>query len=64
MTVAGCYNFMHDYGSLKFTAKVVESTGEKDNCSAVDLLIEQIKFCDVVVLNKTDLMSETEKIQL
>ncbi|WP_310591370.1 GTP-binding protein, partial [Klebsiella pneumoniae] len=32
--------------------------------SVVDLLIDQIEFCDVLVLNKVDLISEAQKEKL
>ena len=64
VTVVDGYNFLRDYGSLEFIADRGESIGEEDNRTVVDLLIEQIEFCDVLVLNKTVLMSETEIIQL
>lgn len=64
VTIVDGYNFLHDYHSLEFIADRGESMGDEDNRTVVDLLIEQIEFCDVLVLNKTDLMSETEITQL
>ena len=64
VTVVDGYNFLRDYGSLEFIADRGESMSDEDSRTVVDLLIEQIEFCDVLVLNKTDLMSETEITQL
>lgn len=60
VTVVDGYNFLRDYGSRDFIADRGESMGEEDNRAVVDLLIEQIEFCDVLVLNKTDLMLTDE----
>lgn len=64
VTVVDGYNFLRDYGSQDFIADRGETMGEEDNRTLVDLLIEQIEFCDVLVLNKTDLMSKPEIKQL
>jgi len=41
-----------------------EAANEEDNRTVVDLLVEQIEFCDVLVLNKTDLMQEEDVAML
>ncbi len=64
VTVVDGYNFLKDYSSRDFIADRGESLGEEDERTVVDLLIEQIEFCDVLVLNKTDLMSADEVARL
>lgn len=60
VTVVDGYHFLRDYSSRDFIADRGESMGEEDERTVVDLLIEQVEFCDVLVLNKTDLMSADE----
>ncbi|CAB3762125.1 zinc metallochaperone GTPase ZigA [Paraburkholderia solisilvae] len=60
VTVVDAYNFARDYGSHDFLADRGETMGEEDKRTVVDLLTEQVEFCDVIVLNKTDLMSAAE----
>jgi|TARA_B110000208_G_scaffold191153_1_gene257104 G3E family GTPase len=64
VTVVDGYNFLKDYSSEDMLAARGESLGEEDERTVVDLLVEQIDFCDVIVLNKTDLMSKVEIAQL
>ena len=64
VTIVDSYIFLHDYHKLEFIADRGKSRVDLDNRTVVDLLIEQIKFCDVLVLNKTDLKSEAEIIKL
>ncbi len=60
VTVVDAYNFLKDYSSQDSLEQRGESLGEEDTRTVVDLLIEQIEFCDVLVLNKLDLVSPQE----
>lgn len=52
VTVVDAANLLKDYGSGDFLADRGETAGEGDKRTIVDLLVEQIEFADVVVLNK------------
>lgn len=52
VTVVDAVNLLKDYASADFLADRGETAGEGDNRTLVDLLVEQIEFADVVVLNK------------
>jgi len=52
VTVVDAANLLSDYGSVDFLADRGETAGDGDNRTVVDLLVEQIEFADVVVLNK------------
>lgn len=60
VTVVDAKAWLEDYGSADTLAKRGETTGEEDTRLLVDLLIEQVEFADVIVLNKADLLSEAE----
>ncbi|MEQ6341401.1 MAG: zinc metallochaperone GTPase ZigA [Gammaproteobacteria bacterium] len=64
VTVVDAYNFLRDYASSDLLDERGESLGEEDTRSIVDLLIEQIEFCDVIVVNKADLVSEADLTRL
>jgi len=64
VTVVDAFNFLRDYGSRDRLTARGESLGEHDERTVVDLLVEQVEFCDVIVLNKADLISEHERAQL
>ncbi|ENO90238.1 zinc metallochaperone GTPase ZigA [Thauera linaloolentis] len=64
VTVVDAYNFLRDYGSRDSIRSRGESLGDEDQRTVVDLLIGQIEFCDVIVLNKTDLISAEQREQL
>lgn len=64
VTVVDAYNFLRDYSSRDSLQARGESLGDDDHRTVVDLLIEQVEFCDVIVLNKIDLVSEPEREQL
>lgn len=64
VTVVDAYNFLRDYSSRDSLQSRGESLGEEDQRTVVDLLIEQIEFCDVIVLNKLDLVADAERDRL
>jgi G3E family GTPase len=54
VTVVDAANLLKDYSSTDFLRERGESLGEEDRRTLVDLLVEQIEFADVVILNKID----------
>ncbi|MFE1603251.1 zinc metallochaperone GTPase ZigA [Methylobacterium sp. ID0610] len=54
VTVVDAMNLLRDYGSNDFLRDRGETAGEADTRTLVDLLVEQIEFADVVVVNKAD----------
>nr|WP_200930593.1 zinc metallochaperone GTPase ZigA [Pseudorhodoferax sp. Leaf274] len=64
VTVVDALNFLRDYGSRDSLQSRGQSMGEEDERTVVDLLVEQVEFCDVLVLNKTDLVSTAERRRL
>jgi len=64
VTVVDGVNFLKDYSSQDMLTQRGESLGEDDERTVVDLMIEQIEFCDVLILNKIDLMPVQDVEQL
>jgi G3E family GTPase len=54
VTVVDAVNLLRDYSSHDFLRDRGETLGEQDDRTLVNLLVEQIEFADVVVLNKID----------
>ncbi len=52
VTVVDAIHLLKDYGSQDFLRDRGEVAGEEDERSLVQLLVDQIEFADVVVLNK------------
>jgi G3E family GTPase len=61
VTVVDGARMIADYSSTDFLNDRGESLGEEDDRSIVDLLVDQIEFADVIVLNKTDLIDPSER---
>lgn len=57
VTVVDGANFLKNYTSAKKLKETKESLGEEDERTIVDLLVEQIEFANVVVINKCDAVS-------
>ena len=54
VTVVDAVNLLKDYSSHDFLRDRGETLGEEDDRTLVNLLVEQIEFADVVILNKVD----------
>jgi G3E family GTPase len=57
VTVVDALNLLRDYSSQDFLADRGETVGEGDERSLVQLLVEQIEFADVIVINKAGTVS-------
>ncbi|MCY3688466.1 MAG: GTP-binding protein [Gammaproteobacteria bacterium] len=57
VTVVDAASFLRDYNAADALQDRGESLGEEDQRTVTDLLIDQIEFADVIVLNKLDLVS-------
>ncbi|AFC28704.1 YciC [Paenibacillus mucilaginosus 3016] len=64
VTVVDAYRFWHDYTSGESLLERQQAAGEDDTRDVVDLLVSQIEFCDVLLLNKCDLVGEEELREL
>ena len=60
VTVVDCFNFIKDYSSLETLQQRKASDLEGDTRTIVNLLTDQIEFANVIILNKTDLVSADE----
>ena len=60
VTVVDAANLLKDYGSKDFLKDRGEALGEEDNRTLVDLLVDQIEFADVILLNKVEDTSPAE----
>jgi len=52
VTVVDAANILNDYSSKEFLAGRGESLGDDDDRTLVQLLVDQIEFADVIILNK------------
>ncbi len=57
VTVVDCFNFFRDFGTNELLADRALTDMEGDDRTIVNLLTDQIEFANVIVLNKTDLVS-------
>jgi G3E family GTPase len=57
VTVVDAVNLMNDYSSQDFLADRGETASEDDDRRLVSLLVEQIEFADVVIVNKASAVS-------
>ena len=60
VTVVDAASFLRDYNEAESLQSRGESLGEEDNRTVTDLLIDQIEFADVIVLNKLDLVTKEQ----
>jgi G3E family GTPase len=55
---------LRNFASAEFLADRNWAVSDEDERTIVDLLVDQIEFCDVLVVNKISEISESEKITL
>ena len=60
VTVVDAANLIKNYSSTDFIRDHGESLGEEDERTLVDLLVEQIEFANVIIINKVDLVNQEE----
>ncbi|MCT8136810.1 GTP-binding protein [Anaerobacillus sp. CMMVII] len=58
VTVVDANRFWHDFSSGETLMDRKQAANEEDEREIVDLLIDQIEFCDVLIINKCDLVSK------
>ena len=58
VTVVDANRFWHDFASGETLLDRSQAADETDEREIVDLLIDQIEFANVILLNKTDLVAE------
>jgi len=64
VTVVDALNFLADYASSTLLAERGDTAGDGDDRALVELLIEQVEFADVLVINKADLIDVEQLAQL
>lgn len=64
VTVVDANRFWHDFDSGDSLLDRNQTAGEEDFRDIADLLVDQIETCDVLLLNKCDLVEEEELIKL
>ncbi|CAM2070070.1 zinc metallochaperone GTPase ZigA [Sulfidibacter corallicola] len=64
VTVVDTASFLRDYNAAERLKDRGESLGEEDHRTVTDLLIDQIEFADVIVLNKLDLVNGDQALEV
>jgi len=60
VTVVDANRFWHDFGSGDSLLDRKEAVSEADEREISDLLLDQIEFCDVLIINKSDLVTKEQ----
>lgn len=64
VTVVDAHRFWEDYGSGESLLDRNQAADESDAREVIDLLMDQIEFANVLVLNKVDLVAEIDRQEL
>ncbi|WP_209970879.1 GTP-binding protein [Paenibacillus eucommiae] len=64
VTVVDAYRFWTDFSSGETLLDRGQAVGDDDTRDVVDLLIDQIEFCDVLIMNKCDMVAPDELEEL
>lgn len=61
VTVVDAHNFLRDYASADYLEDRGIAADDGDVRSIVELLVEQVEFADVILVNKTDLITPPQR---
>lgn len=64
VTVVDAFNFHKDFGSGETVFSKGMNNEEEDQRSIVNLLTDQIEFANIILLNKTDMVSPEQTSEL
>lgn len=64
VTVVDANRFWDDYASGESLLDRQEAIDETDTREVIDLLIDQIEFANVIILNKTDMLEQDDIVEL
>lgn len=64
VTMVDAFNFLNDFHEAKQLLETDESLGEDDQRNVADLLVDQIEFCDKLIISKSDLISREQLVEL
>ncbi|WP_173917183.1 GTP-binding protein [Halobacillus sp. Marseille-Q1614] len=64
VTVVDGHRFWNDYGAGESLRDRNQAADVDDTREVIDLLIDQIEFADLLILNKIDLINSQEKLEL
>ena len=64
VTVVDAFNFFKDFGKAETLRDINATDIEGDERTIVNLLVDQIEFANVIILNKTDLVANEQLVLL
>ncbi|WP_231757358.1 zinc metallochaperone GTPase ZigA [Microbulbifer elongatus] len=64
VTVVDGANFLKDYHAAESLKEAGEYLGDEDERNVADLLVDQIEFCDILLISKIDLIDDAQLEEL
>ncbi len=64
VTVVDCLNFLRDYDEQRDLAQRGIGLSDEDERMIVDLLVDQVEFANVILLNKTDIAPQDDVLRI
>ena len=64
ITMVDAFNFLRDFNEARQLIETDQSLGDEDQRNVADLLVDQIEFCDKLIISKSDLISSTQLVEL
>jgi len=64
VTVVDAAHFLDQYREAESLAERGQAIGEEDERTIADLFVDQVEFADVLLVNKLDLITETQRNEL